>query len=186
MSDEQQKNSGPVIQPSQPDMPVPAVNPNEASGSRDELAAAKKQAEEYLNGWKRAMADYANLQKEVGRFKDEFAQFACAGLIQEFLPVLDNFLKAAAAEPPPEAEAVAVRRWAAGLMQVRQQFEAALRKAGVEPITAADAPFDPALHDALLTQKKNGVPTGQVIEVVTPGYRLNGKVIRPAKVIVAE
>jgi molecular chaperone GrpE len=172
-----------VAPPAQPPEPP---KKEEASPPVDELAVAKKQAEEYLNGWKRAMADYANLQKETLRFREEFAKFACAGLIGEMLPVVDAFKKALAAEPKPTEGDTATRKWIDGVKNIRQQLEAALKKAGLTAIEEVGVAFDPAQHEAMMTRKQEDIGSGQVVEVLEPGYRLNDRVIRAAKVVVAE
>ncbi|MDD5251501.1 MAG: nucleotide exchange factor GrpE [Patescibacteria group bacterium] len=163
----------------------------QASAPADELAAAKAQAAEYLDGWKRAMADYANLKKESEREKAEMAKFAAAILVREILPALDS-LKQASAENPfasvggETPDAAKVMAWAAGVGNVAAQLQAALKKAGVEAIEEPGAPFDPHIHEAVTTRKEEGKASGLVLEVLQPGYRMSDRIIRAAKVVVSE
>ena len=131
------------------------------------------------------MADYANLKKESERAQTEFAKFAAARLATELLPVLDGFRKAFA--PPADGkEQQYGKSWADGVAAVRAQFESVMRNAGVTAIDAADVPFDPACHDAMMTEKRAGAASGAVIKVLEHGYKMHDRVLRPAKVVVAE
>jgi len=168
-----------------PAEPSPSDEKKEEAAA-DELAVAKAQAEEFLAGWKRAVADYANLQKETARFKEEFAKFACAGLIGELLPVIDSFRKAAGAEPKPAENDNGTRQWIDGMKNIRQQLETILKKAGLKAIEEVGVAFDPSIHEAMMTRKQDDAEAGRVIQVLEPGYRLHDRVIRAAKVVVSE
>jgi molecular chaperone GrpE len=167
-----------------------------------ELEACKKQAEEYLNGWKRAKADYINLKKETETANAELAQFVAGGMLMKFLPVYDG-LKRACREMPstssgnngsigltiglsPERSVSEVEGWSAGILNIKKQFEEVFKKFGVEEIKTVGEKFNPEFHEAVSRQKKEGIDSDMVIEEVSGGYRMNGKVILPAKVIVSE
>ncbi len=168
----------------QPSEPAPAAAP--AQPPPDELAAAKAKADAYLAGWKRALADYANLQKAAEKSREDVVKFACAGLVGSLLPVLEGFRKAAGQVPPPEADAAALRQWIEGVKLIEQQLENALKKAGLTAIAETGAAFDPVVHEAMMTRKQDGAEAGKILEVLEAGYRLHDKVIRPAKVVVSE
>lgn len=136
-----------------------------------ELEEHKKLCEEYLDGWKRAKADLANYKKdEDKRFRD-FAAFNQADLMSEMLTVLDSFDRAT---DLPE-----------GAHLIRQQMEEALKRSGLEEIEVRPGQlFDPALHEAF-EEEESEEPSGTLLGTVLKGYRLNGRVLRAAKVKVS-
>jgi molecular chaperone GrpE len=140
-------------------------------------------AEEYLAGWKRAMADYDNLKKESERMRADLGKYAAAGLISQLLPSLDAMKKAFSQQP---AEPAAWQNWANGMSAVRQQIETVLKGAGVTAIEEAGVKFDPAVHEAMLQEKAEKAEPGTVLKVLEPGYKMHDRVLRPAKVVVAE
>jgi len=144
-----------------------------------ELEACKKQAEEYLNGWKRAKADYLNLKKETETASAELAQFVAGGMLMKFLPVYDGLKKACAMENSGD-------KWVEGILNIKKQFEEVFKKFGVEEIKTVGEKFNPEFHEAISRQKKEGVESDIIIEEVGGGYKMNGKTIIPAKVIVSE
>jgi len=168
---------------------VPAAE-QPASPPDDELTKCRAQAEDYLAGWKRATADYANLKKEMDRMREELSKYACANLVTSLLPALDGFRDAFAHAPKAEngtpVDAKALAAWLGGLGQVRSQLEAALKNAGVTAIDEAGVPFDPSVHDAVLVEKQEGAKPGTVLRVLQAGCRMNDRVLRPAKVVVSE
>jgi len=174
-----------VLSPSKDQVEGSAPAPETAAAPPpDELAEARAKAEEYLAGWKRAMADYANLKKETEKQREEFFRYACAGLVSELLPVIDAFRKAAAAEPKPgDANAAG---WIEGIGRIRQQLDGVMRKLGLKAIDATGIPFDPLYHEAMMTRKEEGAESGRVVQILEAGYQLHDKVLRAAKVTVAE
>jgi molecular chaperone GrpE len=144
-----------------------------------ELEACKKQAEEYLNGWKRAKADYINLKKETETASVELAQFVARGMMLKFLPVYDGLKKACAMENSGD-------KWAEGILNIKKQFEEVFKSFGVAEIKTVGEKFNPEFHEAISRQKKEGVESDIIIEEVGGGYTMNGKTIIAAKVIVSE
>ncbi|PIS41194.1 MAG: nucleotide exchange factor GrpE [Candidatus Kerfeldbacteria bacterium CG08_land_8_20_14_0_20_42_7] len=142
----------------------------------------QERAEEYLNGWKRAKADYINLKKETDKKLMESAQYANAALIIQMLPVNDHFKLAM--EHIPEAEKE--KDWVKGIIHIRKEFQDLLRQFGIEEIPTIGKNFDPELHEAVTKEKADGVTTDQIIKEVQPGYKLFNKVLQHAKVVVAE
>ncbi|MDO8582614.1 MAG: nucleotide exchange factor GrpE [bacterium] len=145
-----------------------------------ELETLKAQCEEYLNGWKRAKADLANSKAEEGRRLTEFAKFVSEAVMKDLTAVLDSFALGAAAVPETnEAKK--------GLLIIQSQLEEALKKHGLEKITAnvGDA-FDPAKHEAMALVDGAGKPPETVAQEIEKGYSLNGKVLKPARVIVTK
>ncbi len=131
----------------------------------------QKQCEEYLNGWKRAKADLMNLQREHERDRKEWAEYATAKTLQRLLPAIDAL--AAAAVHAPE------------LGDTARKFADFLREEGVTEISA-EGKYDPANHEVIAREKKEGVEADTVTTVAQKGYRLHDRVLRPAKVIIAE
>lgn len=148
---------------------------------RLELEERKKEAEDYLQGWKRAQADYQNLKREMQKEKVELAKFANLSLLLELLPVLDNFGRAIQHLPEEKKN----DEWAKGVLAIEQQFRSILTSMSVAEVPA-DGMFNPELHEAVGDGDGQDVPPGTILEVIQPGYLLHGKLIRPAKVRVAK
>ncbi len=150
----------------------------EVEGDLDELVATAAQRDEYLALAQRTQADFENYRKRVARESAAAAERGVAKLAKELLPALDNLDRAleSAAQEDPLLE---------GVRLVRAELAAALARVGVESYDPAGEPFDPAHHEAMAQQPVEGAESGTVVEVYQPGYRLNGTVIRPARVVVA-
>jgi molecular chaperone GrpE len=146
----------------------------------DPIVRLTAERDEYLELLQRVQADFANYRKRAAREQERLVAHAHERLVRELLPVLDDLERALeAAERHEEAALVD------GVKLVEQSLRKALEKEGlVEIETVGD--FDPHVHDALLAQPSEGAEPGSVLEVVQRGYRLGDKVVRPARVIVAE
>ena len=150
----------------------------------------QKKSEEYLNGWKRAQADYQNLQKETEINKKKWIQMASAGLLEELLPIYDNF-KLAIKHIPQEQMKL---DWVIGIVHIKNQLEKILNDNGIEEIKTVGEKFDVELHEAVARQEQdkdqqstgdNNKDNNDIIQKeIRAGYKLNGKVLYPAKVIV--
>ena len=139
--------------------------------------AAKKKTDktqELENQLKRALADYANLQKRVEGERRELAEYFKSIFAFKFLPVLDS-LEAALKTVNQEA-AGGIEQ---GLKLAVEQFKKVLEEEGVEEIRIDDG-FNPALHEAV--EVVLGKQDNKIVEVVTKGYKLGEKILRPAKV----
>ncbi len=157
---------------------------------QDELTKCRAQAEEYLAGWKRAAADYANLQKDMSRRVEENAKYASCDLVMALLPALDGFREAITHVPEVSKDGhydvSAVMKWTEGISNVKSAIEQTMKNQGVSHIDEEDVPFDPAIHEAVLLEKQEGVEPGMVLRVVQAGCRMHGRVLRPAKVVVSQ
>lgn len=160
--------------------------PAAAAPEETELDRARREAADYLNGWKRAMADYANLKRETERDRFESAKFASASLVAELLPVYDHFRKALATRPEAPGEPETRKRWMDGIGHIVQRFETALKSVGVVVITETGVPFDPSRHEAMMKETRDGSVPGTVLAVLESGYALHDRILRPAKVTVSE
>ena len=131
----------------------------------------KRRINELEEQWRRALADYQNLEKRIGREREDFVRFANESLIDKLLYVLDNLKRAGE------------NFHNKGLKMIMDQFWEVLHSEGVESVKCVGEKFDPQLMDAVAMIKgaKN-----IVVEEVTPGYLYKGKCIRPAKVKVGK
>jgi molecular chaperone GrpE len=146
----------------------------------DRLEKAEAERDEYLADLQRLQADYANYRKRAARDQERLVAHAHERLIRELLPILDDLERTLeAAERHEEAALVE------GVRLVERSLRKALEKEGLVEI-ATDGGFDPHVHEAMLTQPKEGAEPGSVLDVLQRGYRLGDKVVRPARVIVAE
>ena len=140
---------------------------------------------EYLEGWKRAQADYQNLKKESDREKAEFAKYANERLLSDLLPALDQFALAMQFVPAADADQKTWNNWLIGIRAVQSLWEQAAKQQGLERIKT-EGSFDPAKHEAVGEEEAEGKESGSIIKVMQDGWMLNGKVLRPAKVIISK
>lgn len=147
-----------------------------------ELELLKKKNEEYLNGWKRAKADYINFKRETEKRQAEIIQFASAAIILEVLQIYNHFKMALKHLPKDHQD----QEWAKGLVQIKKQYIDFFRQVGIEEIKTVGEKFNPEFHEAVSYEPKEGFKTDIIFEEVKPGYKLHDKVIEPAKVKVAK
>jgi molecular chaperone GrpE len=150
----------------------------EVEGDLDALVAVSAQRDEYLALAQRTQADFENYRKRVARDSATAAERGVGKLAKELLPALDSLDRAleSAADGDPLLE---------GVRLVRSELHAALARVGIEPFSPAGEDFDPAEHEAVAQHPVEGAASGTVVEVYQSGYRLNGTVLRPARVAVA-
>ena len=130
--------------------------------------------------WKRALADYQNLKKEVARERAEMGAYAVLRVAERFLPVVDNFNVAMSHMPKSDDKAVV--NWAVGVGFIQKQLEEALRDLGLIAIKTVGETFDATKHEAV-GEEDGGKEHGTILKEIQAGYEINGKVVRPAKVI---
>ena len=150
----------------------------------EELKARAAKADEHWDRMLRTAADFENFKKRVSREKQEAIRFANETLIQQLLPVLDNFDMAMAAAQANPAENV--QSLQAGIAMIRQQLRNALFESGLEPVEAVGQKFDPNWHEAVSQKETDEVPEGHVVQQLRRGYKLRDRLLRPASVIVAK
>jgi molecular chaperone GrpE len=168
--------------------PLDATSEHLAEGERssesaDDLLArlqdAERERDKNLDDLRRVAADFDNYRKRVAREQMQILARSGERVVAKLLPVLDDLERALdAAEHHEEAKVLE------GVRMTKDALAGVLASEGVEEI-AADGPFDPHVHEALLSQPVDGVEPGHVAQVVQRGYRIGDVVLRPARVIVA-
>ncbi len=153
---------------------------DEAAKMKRELAEEKKKSEDYLNNWKRVMADFQNYKKRQNELFAELVNSANQELILEILPIYDTFSLAIKHIP----EEIKNKDWVKGMTQIKSQMDDFLKNNGLAEIKSIGEKFNPEIHEAV-EMIESDKPEGEILEEVQKGYKLNGAVIRTAKVKVA-
>jgi len=190
--DSQEPGSEPVEErPEEDTEDVGASTVEEALGTLEEklaetamhLTEAEQKAAEYLDGWQRAQAAFANFRKRTEAEQSHWRSSANAQLLARLLPVLDDFKRAFEAIP----DAYQDDPWLEGIRLVQRKVKAILDAESVTPIDLhpGDA-FDPNLHQAVLYQEVEGFDEGEVVAEIETGYMLSDRVLRPSLVVVAK
>lgn len=151
-------------------------------GAEDALAAAKAEAAANYDKFMRAAADLENFRRRSVREKEELRLFAASRVLEDLLPVLDNLGLALTAAKQPNAE---VKSLTGGVEMVLSQLKTALGSHGLKEINPVGGTFDANLHEAISAQPSADAPEGKVLNVVRPGFSLNGRLLRPASVVVS-
>ncbi len=165
--------------------PVEDVEPaadlvQEVRRLQDALEAKTREVETQQDRYLRAVAEFDNARKRAARDREEHTRFANESVIRELLPVLDNFdraLQAARAEPAAPV--------VAGVELIQRELLRVLEKFGLASFTSVGQPFDPERHEAVARIQTTEHPDMTVVRETARGYMLNGRVLRPAMVIVA-
>jgi molecular chaperone GrpE len=145
-----------------------------------DVEAVVAERDRYLDQLQRLAADFENFRKRAAREYESLASRAAERLVTELLPVLDDLGRALeAAEEHEEA------KLEEGVRLVHRQLADTLRKEGLQEVPT-DGMFDPHVHEALLAQPVDGRESGEIVDVVQKGYRLGDRVLRPARVVVAQ
>jgi molecular chaperone GrpE len=156
------------------------VTPGEAPAD-ERLAALAAERDEYLALAQRRQADFENYRKRVQRDNEELVLRAGEGLVESLLPVVDNMERALVAAAGHEANDLVE-----GVQLVAGQLHSVLVSHGLTEIPAEPGvPFDPTVHEAVMTQSHDEFPEGTIVAVVERGYLLHDKLLRPTRVIVA-
>lgn len=166
-----------------PDPVPPAGGDDGAAVERDLdglLAETERERDEYLDLAKRTKADFENYRRRVAADVQAAQVRGKSEVAREVIEAVDNLERALAAAGEGDAEGLA-----AGVEMVLSGLRDTLARNGVEAVDPAGERFDPNLHEALSTAPAAGVEPGQVVEVMQKGYRLDGQLIRPARVVVS-
>lgn len=169
-------------------MKTPPINPEDELPAAEPLQElepgtltdAERERDEYKEGWMRAKADLINHKRQESERVSHALRMGMQGMVSDILLVLDSFAIAIATLGDDKAGEQ-------GMRMIRSQLLEVLKRYGVEPIAEGELlgkDFDPALAEAIGTQPSEQ-PEGTVLAVVQEGYRMNGQILRPARVYVA-
>lgn len=146
-----------------------------------ELEETQNKADEYLDGWQRSRAEFANYKKRVDREQTQIYQTTAGNLIKRYLEIADD-LERALKSRPEEGEGA---QWANGIELIYRKLMTTIEAEGVERIVPEGQFFDPNFHEALSQEDSQEHESGQIIAVLQPGYKLGDRILRPARVRVA-
>jgi molecular chaperone GrpE len=163
----------------------PMTNPPTSEVGSDltaQLAAAKAEAAASYDKFMRTAADLENFRRRAVREKDELRTIATGRVLEDIFPVLDNLALAVLAAKQPKAD---LKSLVGGVEMVLAQLKAALSSHGLKEINPVGQAFDPHQHEAISHEPSAQVKEEHVITVVRTGYSLNGRLLRPAAVVVS-
>lgn len=146
-----------------------------------QLLTAQKQAQEYMAGWQRERAEFANYKKRVEREMKDLSQNAAVDALTGLLPIVDDFERAMSNVPVDFKD----HPWMSGVSAIHRKFQKILDDRGVTIIDPTGEVFDPTRHEAVATEDSDQVESGHVTVTLQKGYALGERVLRPALVRVA-
>ena len=155
---------------------------DELENLKQELEEYRGKAEQYLDSWKRTAADFENYKKRRDKEFQELVRFAQEITVVKMLPTLESLEQALKNAPQDDRFKI----WSDGVLKIVQQLEKVLLEMGVEKIKTVGEKFDPEIHEAVEIVDDPSTSSGNIIEEIQSGYKLNNKIIRPAKVRVAK
>lgn len=151
------------------------VETEQVAALTEELETVRAERDEHLDTVRRLRAEFDNTRKRQEREREKILDSASEKLVKEILPVIDNLDRALEVEGD-------IRE---GVRSVRDQLVSVLNEEGLSPVASDGEPFDPNVHEAVMGQPSEEHEDGTVIQTFERGYVLNGRPIRPAKVVVA-
>ena len=153
----------------------------EESEVEDPMAGLQADLDRFRDLALRSQADFENYKKRCAREKEEAIKYANNSLLQRLVAIIDNFeLGLAAAKAQGEQSPIY-----SGMVLVQKQLNDLLAENGLQPIEAEGKSFDPNLHEAIAHEPSHEVPEGSVLRQVRRGYRIEDRLLRPAKVVVS-
>lgn len=150
----------------------------ELTAEQQMIEQLEKEKEELNNRLLRVHADYDNFRRRTREEKERDAKYRAQSLVEEILPVLDNFERALNVETKNEESKSILQ----GMDMIYRQLLEALKKEGVSEIEAVGKPFDPNFHQAVMQVSEEGYEANVVVEELQKGYMLKDRVIRPTMV----
>ena len=150
---------------------------DETAALKEEIEDLKRQLDAQKDQYQRMLAEYANYKRRTEQEKAQLGSFVKAETLKALLPALDNLERA--------VDAPAGEEYKTGVDMTIRQLEELLASQGLEAIDAKGAPFDPEIHHAVMLEDADGVEPDTVTEMFQKGYKVDGRVIRPAMVKVA-
>ncbi|MGF1484313.1 MAG: nucleotide exchange factor GrpE [Opitutales bacterium] len=173
----------------EPSTPANEPAPADAAGADSsellqQIDNLQTQVQQEKDRYLRSVADLENFRRRVAREKDELRQYGISDFVQALLPALDN-LKLGLQSVDAHAGAEGNQNLTEGFRLVGQQIQAVFADHGVEELHPEGEAFDPNLHDCVAHESSETVAEDTVIRVMRTGYRLNGRLLRPASVVVS-
>jgi len=160
----------------------PAEEVDELVALRQELEEQKAKAAEYLDGWQRARAEFANYKRRIEKEQEDMIKSANGAFIARLLPVMDDFERAFQTLPLD----LMGMTWLEGITLIQRKLQMLLAQEGVTVIETEGRLFDPTLHQAVTHEESEEHEEGQIIGEVQKGYKMGDKVLRPSLVRVAK
>ena len=155
---------------------------HDTDAERSPEEALRAERDEFESKWLRALADYQNFQRRAADNEREARRQGAAGVLLKIIPVLDSFDLALEQEAPEESQ-----QFVSGVRAIRDGLLRALQSQGVEVIAPAPGDeFDPNRHEALMREASPDADEGSVARTLQPGYALDARIVRPAKVAVSD
>ena len=145
----------------------------------DSKSSETDEVNEYQERYQRLLADFENYKKREEASKADFKKFAQSSLIEKLLPVIDNLDRALAKADEDDA-------FVEGVIMTRKELMKVLENEGLEEIESDGCEFDHNIHQAVLAEENDEVEENHIIETFQKGYKLNGRVLRPAMVKVSK
>ena len=170
----------------EPDVAIPAEEGEAVTEAveltlEEQLEQSQAKAEEYLDGWKRARAEFDNARKRLQRERQESYGRATGDVIAKLLPALDDLDRALDNAP----EDVATSSWYEGMELIQRKLMGILEGMNLEKIPSVGEPFDPMVHEAITQEPSEEYESGIITKELQPGYRIGSRVVRASLVIVA-
>jgi len=184
-----------TAKPAEQNNPMPAGSTNgstsaAADGGKPEttesnletkLTEVQAKANEYLDGWQRARADFANYKKRAEKERDEAYQIAAVDTLRKLLPIIDDLDRAVSNVPGEKADDEVIK----GFTLIHRKLLNLLDSTGIKVVNPVGEAFNPAFHEAIGQDESGDVPSGHITTVLQKGYMYGDKVLRPALVRVA-
>lgn len=166
---------GPVLVQDSQAADSPVANPPGASPTAEEFAALKAERDTLIDRLARLQAEFDNARKRQEREKQEFRDYATGNVVEQFLPVLDNFALALSANASAE-------QMRTGVELIVKQMDEVLRGLNVQAIPTVGQQFDPRVHEALGNVERDDLPDHSVLDEIRKGYKIRERLLRPAMV----
>lgn len=166
----------------EPTETVGEISSEDVEALRNELEESLAKSNEYLDGWQRARAEFANYKKRVERDQAQVYKTTAGSILKRYLDIMDD-LELALKNRPQEEEGAA---WSAGIELIYRKLTGIIEAEGIECMDVEGRLFDPNLHEAISSEEIEDYESGQIIEVIKQGYMLEDRVLRPALVRVAK
>jgi len=157
------------------------LSPEEIMELQNTLEEVQAKADEYLDGWQRARAEFANYKKRIERDRLRFHNEAIGEVTKRYLPIVDD-LERALKDRLEEGDGAT---WAEGIELIYRKMLKVLETDGITPMNAEGEIFDPNLHEAIVKTESDEHESEQIIEVLEQGYMIGERVLRPARVRIA-